>query len=455
MIKPIHPTQHKCIPFLKSNSTSFQSQLKEVSSNLNNSGVTCGYYPVTFGKINFCGTSNSLTNLRLNFEINNAFNLNDASRFLHYVNSTLESLSDNSCKAWKSNIINSSDSIKINAINTKDHSSTNKITVDKNAHVQITNSQQGNLFITRDELEQKCQMKDDNKLIIGDGVRFLDPADQNNWGKLPISREWPPDENSIKGLVNLSADKSNQAIMFDTKSTTVGDGYNVKNRGLIAIDPTDSSVIIAVQTQNNNDNTRLAPWAVAPFKVPDGKKALAVFPTELPFIKKYEDAVKAKSTDTEITSREVKDVVLYGQDQWQIDKNNRFMFLDPSKEGGMVGALDSEANWSLFAVEGSDKVYVMRSIYRNSHDDQFKAFSLSGNAKYVEQELTAPRVPKGQKSSLVLKIDQVPLSSLPGISFDKFDKDNFKQQTTDVAIAVRNKITDIRRKTKGNLKPNE
>jgi hypothetical protein len=95
----------------------------------------------------------------------------------------------------------------------------------------------------------------------------------------------------------------------------------------------------------------------------------------------------------------------------------------------------------------------MRSIYRNSHSDQFKAFSLSGNAKYVEQELTAPRVGEGQKSSLVLKIDQVPLNSLPGISFDKFDSDSFKEQTSQVASAIRNRITDIRRETKLNLKP--
>lgn len=412
------------------------------------------YKPLTIKNINFCGTNNQSTNLRLTSEFNNAFDNRDASKFLEYINDTLRSISNPSnehankftCDIKGRNVDGSL------TLSAKSKDQSNQITVDKNAHVQINNSDLGDIFITKQELEDKCGMKDDSKVIIGDGIRFLDPADQSNWPKMPIGREWPTADSSINNLLHLTTDISKQAIMFDSKGTPVGDAYNTKPKGIISVDPKDSSVIIAVQQQNNNKSIPIAPWAIAPFKVPDGKKALTVFPVENQFIRKYDDAVQAYAKSLDIIDNSVKDVVLNGKDQWQIDKQNGFMFIDPLKDANMAGALDSQANWSLFAVEGSDKVLVMRSIYRNSHGDQFKAFSLSGNAKYIEQELTAPRVGKGKQSTLAFKIDLVPLSSLKGISFNEFSQEDFKEQVTVVATAIKEKLTEIRRQTKSNIK---
>lgn len=406
------------------------------------------YKPLFFNDVSFLGTNNLTTNIRLTREFNNAFESSDASKFLAYINDTLKSLSKSSDEHYTCEV-NSSNVDGAFTISAKSNDQSNDITVDKNAHVQINNSDLGNIFITKEELENKCGMQDDSKVIIGDGVRFLDPADQFNWPKMPIGREWPTADSSIGNLLYLSTDKCNQAIIFDSKDTPVGDAYNTKPRGIIAVDPKDSSVIVAVQQKNNNDSVKIAPWAIAPFKVPEGKKALTVFPVETPFVSKYEAAGKLKP---EAMDKSVKDVVLNGKDQWQLDKQNNFMFIDPSKEANMAGALDSQANWSLFAVEGSDKVLVMRSIYRNSHDDQFKAFSLSGNAKYIEQELTAPRVGKGKQSTLAFKIDLVPLSSLKGIEFNSFSSEGFKDQVTSVATAIKETITEIRRETKSNIK---
>lgn len=410
------------------------------------------YRPLNLKHLSFCGTNNTIANKRLTAEFDKAFKEKNVVVFLNYVNGTLKSLStstkDND--SWQQGIKKTPQNCQI--ISTSpDGSETNHITVDKNAHVQVNNSQSGDIFISRDELETRCGMTDDNKIIIGDGIRFLDPADQSNWEKLPLGKQWPPDKNSIKGLLNLSVDQSGQAIMFDSSGTAVGDQYNCKPRGFISVDPVDSSVIIATQQENRDPHTELAPWAVAPFRVPEDKKSLTIFPVERPFIDNYDAVVKAKAQNKDIENK-VKDVVLYGKDQWQLDKDNGFMFLDPSKDSGMVGALDNNTNWSMFVTEGSDKVVVMRSIYRNSHYDQFKAFSLSGNAKYIEQELTAPRVKKGQKSTLAFKVDLVPLASLEGLNFDKFSSENFREESLQAARAIRQKIAQVRRETKQNLK---
>ena len=404
--------------------------------------------------IAFNGTSNYATNIRLNNEFDRVFADNNATSFLNYINSTMKSLSSRQTLYfnWNTELSQTPECCKIKANKRGFSNEANVITVDKNAHVQIENSTLGNIFITPEELEEKCGMTDDNKFIIGNGVRFLDPADQFNWNSLPVGREWPPDENSIKGLLNLNTDKSKQAILFDSTDTDVGKNYNTKSRGLIAVNPLDSSVIVAVQQQNLNQDVNLAPWAIAPFKVPEGKKALTVFPVETPFFKKYDEDFSAYMQGKKLAHREIQDVILHGKDQWQVDRDNKFMMLDPSKDAGMVGALDSQATWSLFAVEDSDKVIVMRSIYRNSHGDQFKAFSLSGNAKYIEQELTAPRVKAGEKSTLVFKIDLVPLKDLDGVNFDKFSAKNFKDEVTQVANAVKSSITRIKRDTRDQLK---
>jgi hypothetical protein len=396
---------------------------------------------------------NKSTNKTLSQRFDKAFQQKDADEFLRYINETLLSLQDSPLAKDKLAI-----SMEGN-LKYPDHaivrSGQTSVNVLKNGHIQINNQKSGPLFISNTELKEF--MDEQNAALIGDGIRGLDPADQYSWEKMPdIKTQWPPDMNTTLGPIQLKADKSGQAIMFDAPDS-VGKAYKTKPRGLISVDPADDSVIVAFQQTNNNPDFKLGSWTIAPFKVPAGKRVVAAFPVEQPFIDKYKEAQQLVSGEIKspTESQKANDLqYLIGQEQWNLDKDQKVMLLNPEKPGNMNGMWDNVSNWTVYAVEGSDQAVVMRSIYRNTHPDQLKAFILGGDAKYTELELTSPRVKKGEKSTLIYKIDFVPLKDIFAGNeqkFDKFTAENMNEQVTVVTGLLKDKITDIRRSTKKNL----
>ena len=348
---------------------------------------------------------NSTINKNLSAKLNDAFKNNDASEFIKYANKHFPSIKKDSPIITEQNSDNAEFPVSLVQLNNRKPSLNNKISVNRDGHIQITENGT-NLFITKEEL-QESGMDAENAHIIGNGLRGFDPYNQEDWVKTNVGALWPPakDTRDLKGVAKPFVDKKNKAILF-TSPNSVGEGYGVNPRGLAAIN-TDSSVIVAYQQTNNNPDIDFAAWSIAPFKVPERKRAFVIFP------RFKEDDISNIKNDP----------------QWKIKDN--LILLDNSKEGKMNGFESKKADWAIFAVEGSGNAYLMRSIYKdkNSKDTKFKAFCIGGkNPKYVELEFMAPKVKKGEKSTIVYKIEPIFLSNynLEHFSANKIEDESLK-----------------------------
>lgn len=353
--------------------------------------------------LNFKG--NLTINKNLSIKLDNAFKNNDASEFIKYVNKHFPSLKKNPQITIEQNPENMEFPVSLIQINNKKPSLNNKISINKDGHIQITENG-SKLFITKEELEERG-MDTENAHIIGNGIRGFDPHNQQDWVKTNVGAEWPPskDTRELKGVARPFVDKNNKAVLFSSPSS-VGKEYGVNPKGMAVINP-DSSVIITYQQTNNNPDVDFAAWSIAPFKIPKGKKAVTIFPYS-----SQDNILDIKSNP-----------------KWKIKDN--LILLDPSQNGDMAGFVSKKANWAIFAVEGSDKAYLMRSIYDNkeSVDTKFKAFCMGGkNSNYLELEFMAPRVKKGEKSTIAYKIEPIFLSNynLENFSADKIEDESIK-----------------------------
>jgi hypothetical protein len=275
-----------------------------------------------------------------------------------------------------------------------------------------------------------------NKEIISGGIRFLDPWPQHSWEKTGLARNWPPDPYTTKGPLRLYSDNTQQAILMDTNHPScinVGKTYGVIPRALIAVNPQDSSITLAVQQQNINKNALigLAPWIIAPIKTPANGKSLAVFPV----------TSKPTSNINNQNASSLPDWLKNIQDnnKWQMDSENNYIIIDPAAPGQQSKVNTNSTNWAAYAIEGSDKIIVMRSLY--NHPDQFQAFiKQSGpdnKSEYLELEYTGPKVTPGNKSTVVIKWDFIPVSSLTNGTLQAFGQTgNLKNEVLQVSKAL-------------------
>ena len=348
-------------------------------------------------------------NKTLSTKLNDAFSKRDASEVVQCVNKYLPTIkkdteiSAHSTKVLtKINNLNKKFPVSLIQINNINSSLNNSISVDRHGHIQITENGK-KLFITKEELIKSNVMDKESAHIIGNGIRGFDPANQDDWVKTQVARVWPPSEDTRNknGVATPFIDKSNKAVLF-TSPDSVGKAYGVNPRGMVAINH-DSSVIIAYQQNNNNREIDFSAWSIAPFKIPDGKKALVLFP----------------NSSKEDTSK------INNNPKWKIKDD--IVLLDPSKKGNTAGFIGKKASWALFAVEGSDKAYLMRSIYSGNefNNDIFKAFCLGGeNTKYLEIEFMAPRVKQNEKSTIACKIEPIYLKDYGLEKFSAKDLEN-------------------------------
>lgn len=399
------------------------------------SSLSTHYYTplnLTFGSRG----NNSQTNEILSNKFDDAFNSKHAGGFLDYVNEILLPLHENTNQIKTPISIESSDSSM--RLLAGANSTISKVEVSKDGHIQI-NVGDKNLFVGEE---------DGFDPVVKKGARGEDPFPQDAWKNTKIGREWPPAASTSNpdGIDLLPCHNSN-TIMLNTLPF-VGEEYGVNPRGLAALDKMGSSVVIAFQQANFNPDINFAAWSIMPFKIPENKKSLLVFPFNELSIKKYDD--KNPESDN---YKKYEGIKKPENEQWHVDKDTKTITIDPAKKGLFTGLIDDSANWCIFATEGSDKVCVVRSVYRKTHPDQFKAFSLGGEknaTKYVEFEFIAPKVKKGQKSTIAYKLDFVPLESL---GLKPFTSEGFQEQVKIATLELKKRIAKIRRSTKTLLRP--
>jgi len=360
-------------------------------------------------------SSNTQINKNLSTKIDEAFSTEDASEFIRYTNRHLPTIKNIPPVITEENKENKDFPVSLIQINNKKPSLNNKISVDKHGHIQIAENGE-KLFITKEELIKSGTMDEEAAHIIGNGIRGFDPGNQDDWVKTKLGKTWPtsPDTRDLNGVARPFVDKKNKAILF-TSPNTVGENYGVNPRGIAAINP-DSSVIIAYQQTNNNSEIDFSAWSIAPFKVPEGKKAIAIFPN-----------------NNEENLSDINNNL-----KWSIKDD--LILLNPSKDGDMAGFISKKADWAIFAVEGSDKAYLMRSIYngKDSNQDKFKAFCLGGeNSNYLELEFMSPRVKQNEKSTIAYKIEPVFLSNY---GLTEFSAEKIEDESIDLANKIKQKI---------------
>lgn len=276
------------------------------------------------------------------------------------------------------------------------------IVADRTGHIQIDHSRLGHLFIDTAELESTTKMSTVDKSIIAKGLRGFDPFDQDDWPKA-IGRKWPTAENTrdVNGVAKLSIDKSKKAVLLDTYPE-IASSYGTKPRAIAVLDGKNDSVIVAFQQENQNPNIDFAAWSILPFKIKEGKKTLAIFPAD----PKSTEAYKDEQNDVFRKIRK--------STQWNID--NKFFTVNLSNPSEQTEYIDPYADWCVFATQDDDTICLLRSCYKDdTGGKQFKVFSGEkdlGGTKYAEVEFIAPKVPKNQKSTLVYRIDFIPLKKL-------------------------------------------
>jgi len=283
-----------------------------------------------------------------------------------------------------------------------------EVAVNETGHIQINHPDFGHVFSNMGELSDM-----EFKRFIADGVRGSDPAPQPDWEKTALAKQWPPSE---KQKVKFKPDTAAGVMGFENENPD----YQSTVRGMVSVDPVSGSVIWAYQQENNNPKLDWAAWTVAPFRVPQGRKALAIFPVSADFNGKYQETVNTKN-------------------QWEIDADKGIVTVKPNETGGFFDPFDSETSWCAFGIEGSDKVMVMRSIYKMPYEDKFKACTVEDNARYVELEFMSPKVKKGNKSTIACRLEFVPLAELGIKGLEKFEKEKMGEQMK----AVSSKLIEL------------
>lgn len=201
-----------------------------------------------------------------------------------------------------------------------------------------------------------------------------------------------------------------------------------------------NSVIFAFQQDVLNPDIRFGAWSVLPFRVKEGKKAFAVFSVQDEIAKRFGD-LDAKEFDEACESG-----------KWSIFGDKRkFFMVDASKASNKKSDfMGKGTDWSMFATEGDDHIWVIRSSFNeNDIDKIFKIYSegeKGGGKNYVELEAIAPRVGKGQKSTLIYRLDRVSLKDL-GLSKTpkRLTRANMKEVLQQAAYFIENNMVNLRK----------
>lgn len=366
----------------------------------------------------YIGKNNYYINSVMTKLFDNAFATGDTSAFLAAVNnSKLKPIFDNNTNiAYSTSFVPNNDSIRFPINSATVTSGDLSFTVNKSGHTQIYYGPNGeHLFLKVTDLSASVTMDAVGKSIIaggGGGMRCFDPFDQNDW---PVA--WPTAEETRapEGVANLTFDNSKKGVFINTPPL-VGQTYKTHPRALVLNE--GNSIIFACQQEVYNSKTKFGAWSILPFRIKEGKKAVAVFPINEESIQKFKDS----------NAEEFNEIRKSGQ--WSIFDNNKknFFMVDASKPSTKSDLLSSATDWGVFGTEGDDFVWVIRSCFEdNESEKMFKIYSeceAGGGTKYTELEFIAPRVKAGEKSTLVYRLDKVSLKEmgLPTLTKENMDK---------------------------------
>jgi hypothetical protein len=388
--------------------------------------TTTRNFPVMFKGYNYISQNQNLNEFWTR-QVDDVFKNKDASAFLDHINtaSNLKPLFRNVMD--KKTIEKSTENndcggiFAVDALNLTTGQNGIKVKASKSSHLQVINEQTGKLFVEKSDLDG-TKLDSTGKSIIAGGVRWLDPFDQADWQTV-LGRQWPPaDETRAKdGVANLSFDKSGKGILLETPDS-VGQSYKTHPRALTILDSGNNSVIFAFQQENNNSEIDFGAWSIFPFKIKEGKETRVVFPVEKGTADKY----LSKHNDfSEINE----------SGQWHLDESKRFFTVNTSKPSPKSEHIGSDTNWCLFATEGDSHISLVRSVYKeNTGEKQFKIYSgdeSGGGTKYAELEFIAPKVKAKNKSTLVCRLDFIPLEKLGITELTKENIDEAVKQTAE------------------------
>ena len=280
-----------------------------------------------------------------------------------------------------------------------------KVALNPRGMIQIYVNQEP-LMITPEKLAERSETKD-NDVIVGGGIRGLDPTYQPDWKKTDLKREWPP---SPQQTVEILKDVTRNTLAF---TTPFNSDYKVQTAGMVSLIPDESSIVWAYEQSNQNPDLAWGAWTIAPLDVPANKRVINAYNASPQFSEKY-------AADLKINQ------------QWQYDEKRNVVFVYPEKEGGFLDPFNDETKWTVHAVEGRPYAVVLRTIYKTPFQDKAKSCMVEGKATYVENEFMGPKVSNGQKSIVVCRMDLVPLQEITHIKGDAFDAPNMTEQVFQV-----------------------
>jgi hypothetical protein len=244
------------------------------------------------------------------------------------------------------------------------------------------------------------------------GSRGESPWPENQWPDIGGVRQgeqnWPHRDAAF-GPYGMRIDEEQlaKAILLwrgHDASASEPDPYGVIPRGLFTLGP-DSSVILALNHLNKSKrDLHWSPWFVLGFAMP--KEGTIKNPSVIFAFPDEESGDEVQERMTKIWNY----INVSGQKMALINPHAKTLN-EPFKK------LYRDVNWTVIAMKNSDHVILTRSTLR--HEEQFFPF-LEHGRYFIEVEHTGPRVAPGQKSTVIVKHDFVPLRIITNGALDRF-----------------------------------
>jgi galactokinase len=266
------------------------------------------------------------------------------------------------------------------------------------------------------------------------GSRGESPWPESQWPEIGAVRQgeqnWPH-PNAAFGPYRLelvTEIKTKPAILLSVPTINGGsciNAYGVIPRGLFMM-PSSSTILMALQHENHSSmSLSWSPWFVLGFAVP--KAGTLTNPSTILAFPDVEAPDPIQDKITKVWNY----VDIEGVKIALINPHAKTLN-EPFKK------LYKNVNWSIIAFKGSDSIILTRSILR--HDEQFFPF-LEHGRHFIEVEHTGPKVPPGQKSTVLVQHDLVPIRTLTQGKLFSFscEKDQFEQEVRTILGVLVNK----------------
>jgi len=263
----------------------------------------------------------------------------------------------------------------------------------------VTVSPQGNLRYQQDGQDvfltpQSFDANDPLKMVLS-GLR-TDPAPQPQWAHVQ-GQDWPPPEKASVKVSPVQLGLPRTPVKGLQIETTLPQDFHSTIKTVVFAPPQEDSVVVASLLSNkaNASGRPWAPWHIAPMAVkpggtPERPNTLVAFPL------RASECPKALRTGESTL--------------WHWDPKTQMMHINPvSWQNRVMDKLMLQhPQWAIVAHRGDRHITLVRTTMK--HPEQFHVYA--GMGHYVELETTGPKVPPGQTSLAVMKLETIPLSKL-------------------------------------------